>query len=150
MQKFFLVTSFFLIPIILIAQTDDIEGKLKAQEEQQKLEEEANKKTDTLTTEFYKIYYLDGRTETVDTSLTISKDYKFNFTRKDNFELIKMSNVGHTYNNLGYNLTHNDYPKMGALGKHFNYFEKDDIGYYEVPTPFTELFAKSTFALSIA
>ena len=34
---------------------------------------------------------------------------------------------------------------MGALGKHFNYFEKDDIGYYEVPTPFTELFAKSTF-----
>ena len=69
MQKFFLVTSFFLIPIILIAQTDDIDGKLKAQEEQQKLEEEANKKTDTLTTEFYKIYYLDGRTETVDTSL---------------------------------------------------------------------------------
>ena len=145
MQKFFLTTSFFLIPIILIAQTDDVDGKLKAQEEQQKLEEEANKKTDTLTTEFYKIYYLDGRTETVDTSLTISKDYKFNFTRKDNFELIKMSNVGHTYNSLGYNLTHNDYPKMGALGKHFHYFEKDDIGYYEVPTPFTELFAKSTF-----
>ena len=78
MQKFFLVTSFFLIPIILIAQTDDIDGKLKAQEEQQKLEEEANKKTDTLTTEFYKIYYLDGRTETVDTSLTISKDYNLN------------------------------------------------------------------------
>ena len=40
MQKFFLVTSFFLIPIILIAQTDDIDGKLKAQEEQQKLEDE--------------------------------------------------------------------------------------------------------------
>ena len=36
MQKFFLVTSFFLIPINLIAQTDDIEGKLKAQEEQKK------------------------------------------------------------------------------------------------------------------
>ena len=31
------------------------------------------------------------------------------------------------------------------IGKHFNYFEKDDIGYYEVATPFTELFAKSTF-----
>ena len=42
-----------------------------------------------------------------------------------------MSNVGHTYNNLGYNFTYNDYPQMGALGKHFNYFEKDDIGYYE-------------------
>ena len=94
MQKFFLVISFFLIPIILIAQTDDIDGKLKAQEEQKKLEEQANKKIDTLTTEYYKIYYLDGRIETVDTSLTINKDYKFNFIRKDNFELIKMSNVG--------------------------------------------------------
>ena len=145
MQKFFLVISFFLIPITLIAQTDDIEGKLKAQEEQKKIEEEANKKTDTLTTEYYKIYYTDGRIKTVDTSLSITKDYKFNFIRKDNFELIKMSNVGHTYNNLGYNFSHYDYPKMGALGKHFNYFEKDDIGYYEVPTPFTELFAKSTF-----
>ena len=88
MQKFFLVTSFFLIPITLIAQTDDIEGKLKAQEEQKKIEEEANKKTDSLTTEYYKIYYIDGRIETVDTSLSITKDYKFNFTRKDNFELI--------------------------------------------------------------
>ena len=44
MQKFFLVISFFLTPIILIAQTDDIDGKLKAQEEQKKLEEQANKK----------------------------------------------------------------------------------------------------------
>ena len=35
--------------------------------------------------------------------------------------------------------------KWVRKGKHFNYFEKDDIGYYEVPTPFTELFAKSTF-----
>ena len=145
MQKFFLVITFFFIPIILIAQTDDSEGKLKAQEEQQKLEEEANKKVDTLTTEYYKIYYLDGSIETVDTSLTITKDYKFNFIRKDDFELIKMPNIGHTYNNLGYSFNHKDYPKMGALGKHFNYFEKDDIGYYEVATPFTELFAKSTF-----
>ena len=129
MQKFFLVTSFFLIPITLVAQTDDIEGKLKAQGEQKKLEEEANKEIDTLTTDYYKIYYLDGRIETVDTTLNITKDYKFNFTRKDNFELIKMSNVGHTYNNLGYNFSHNDYPKMGALGKHFNYFEKDEMLY---------------------
>ena len=34
---------------------------------------------------------------------------------------------------------------MGARAKHFNYFEKEDIGYYNVPTPFTEIFAKSTF-----
>ena len=36
-------------------------------------------------------------------------------------------------------------PDIGARGKHFHYFEKEDIGYYNVPTPFTEIFAKSTF-----
>ncbi len=36
MQKFFLVISFFFTPIILFAQSEDIEGKLRAQEEQQK------------------------------------------------------------------------------------------------------------------
>ena len=38
-MKHFLITSFFLSPITLIAQTDDIEGKLKAQEEQKKIED---------------------------------------------------------------------------------------------------------------
>ena len=29
--------------------------------------------------------------------------------------------------------------------KHFGYFEKEDVNYYEVPSPYTELFFKSTF-----
>ena len=36
MQKFFLVISFFFTPIILFAQSEDLDGKLRAQEEQQK------------------------------------------------------------------------------------------------------------------
>ena len=145
MQKFFLVISFFFTPIILFAQSEDLEGKLRAQEEQQK---ESNQKEskDSLNLDKYKIFYLDGRVEIADTSLTIFKDYKFNFLRKDNFELLSLSNVAHTYNKLGYTFnSKNTFLKMGAKGRQFHYIEKEDIGYYNVATPFTEIFAKSTF-----
>ena len=73
MQKFFLVLSFFLIHASLFSQSDDLEGKLKAQQEL--LEEKSrNSKKDTLTSNYYKINYIDGREEQVDTSLTIYKD----------------------------------------------------------------------------
>ena len=145
MQKIFLVLSFFLIHTILFSQSDDLEGKIRAQE--QLLEEKNRKeKGDTLTSKFYKIYYIDGREESVDTSLNIFKDYKFNFLRQDAFELLKMPNVGQGYNKLGYSFAKKlDFPEFGARAKHFHYFESEDIGYYNVPTPFTELFAKSTF-----
>ncbi len=145
MQKFFLVLYFFLIQASLFSQSNDIEGKMKAQEDALR-KKGSQKKEDTLSSKYYKVFYMDGREETVDTSLSIYKDYKFNFLRQDSFELLKMPNVGHTYNMLGYNLKHRlDFPEFGALGKHFHYFEIDDIGYYNVPTPFTELYAKSTF-----
>ena len=145
MQKFFLVISFFFTPIILIAQSEDIEGKLRAQEQQQK--ENINKESkDSLNLDEYKIFYLDGRVEKADTSLTIFKDYKFNFLRKDDFELLSLANEAHTYNKLGYTFnSKNTFPKMGARGRHYHYIEKEDIGYYNVATPFTEIFAKSTF-----
>ena len=91
MQKFFLVISFFFTPIILFAQSEDLEGKLRAQEEQQK-ENNQKESRDSLNLDKYKIFYLDGRIETADTSLTIFKDYKFNFLRKDNFELLSLAN----------------------------------------------------------
>ena len=31
---------------------------------------------------------------------------------------------------------------MGARVKHFSYFEKGDVPYYEVPSAYTELFLK--------
>ena len=145
MQKFFLVISFFFTPIILFAQSEDLEGKLRAQEEQQK-ENNQKESKDSLNLDKYKIFYMDGKIETADTSLTIFKDYKFNFLRKDNFELLSLANEAHTYNKLAYTFnSKNIFPKMGARGKHFHYIEKEDIGYYNVATPFTEIFAKSTF-----
>ena len=145
MQKFFLVIPFFLIHFALFAQSDSLESKINDNDDKiiQNDQKEIN---DSLNLNKYKIFYLDGRVETADTSLTIFKDYKFNFLREDNFELLSLPNVAHSYNKLGYSFKYKSaFPKLGARGKHFHYFEKDDIGYYNVATPFTEIFAKSTF-----
>ncbi len=144
MQKFFLVLPFFLIHTIIFSQSDDLERKLKAQEEALK-EESKEEKKDTLNTDYYKIYYLDGRIENIDTTLNIYKDYKFNFLREDSFDLISFANSAHTYNKLAYDFKDYSKPGVGFRGKHFHYFEKEDIGYYNVPTPLTEIFAKSTY-----
>ena len=85
-------------------------------------------------------------TTIVDTSLTIKKEYKFNYLRKDNFNLIAFSNVGQSYNTLIYNFDANSLmPLFGARARHFNYMEIEDINYYHVPTPFTELYYKTAF-----
>ena len=34
---------------------------------------------------------------------------------------------------------------MGARAKHYGYMEEDEIGYYEVPSPLTEMFFKTVF-----
>ena len=145
MFKQFLVFIFFFAHFVLLSQSNDIDLKLKAQQEQEKLEKESGNTKDTLTTDYYKIYFLNDKVETVDTSLNIYKDYKFNFLREDSFDLISFANSGHTYNKLSYDFKDFSKPDIGARGKHFHYFEKEDIGYYNVPTPFTEIFAKSTF-----
>jgi hypothetical protein len=104
------------------------------------------KSMDSITILDYKIMYSDGRKTSADTSLTIYKDYKFNFLKKDYFELLPLANMGEGFNRLGYDF-HADKitPQMGARSKHFAYLEKEDIPYFNVPSPFTELFFKSTF-----
>jgi hypothetical protein len=144
MQKFFLVLSFFLIQTTIFSQSVEREGKIKAKEEAPKDKNKGEEK-DTLNTDYYKIFYLDGRIDNIDTTLNIYKDYKFNFLREDSFDLISFANSAHTYNKLAYNFLDYLKPGVGLRGKHFHYFEIQDIGYYNVPTPFTEIFAKSTF-----
>lgn len=93
----------------------------------------------------YKIISLDRDTTSVDTSLTINKEYKYNFLRTDDFELMPFANIGQPYNKLGVDLRHSSlYPKIGATAKHAGYFEVEDVPYYDVPTPLTELFFKTT------
>jgi hypothetical protein len=94
----------------------------------------------------YKIISFDRDTTYVDTTLTINKDYRFNYLRKDYYELLPFANMGQAYNKLGYDFeTINFYPKLGATSKHYNYFEMEDINYYHVPTPMTEAMFKTVF-----
>ena len=94
----------------------------------------------------YKILYFDGSEKVVDTSLSIEGEYTFNFLRKDYFEYLTFPNMGEAFNKMGYNFHEQSLtPQMGARVKHFGYFEKEDVPYYNVPSPYTELFFKSTF-----
>ncbi|UKM66132.1 putative porin [Flavobacteriaceae bacterium GSB9] len=96
--------------------------------------------------EDYLIISSENDTTYVDTSLTIKKDYKFNYLRKDNFGLIPFANLGQTYNSLTFDFQNTSLmPLFGARARHFNYMEVDDIYYYRVPTPLTELFFRTAF-----
>ena len=87
----------------------------------------------------YKIISFKNDTTIIDTTLTLKKHYKFNFLRKDNFELLAFHNQGQTFNKLAYNFTNiSQFPDIGFRAKQFNYFEIEDVNYYHVPTPTTE------------
>ena len=88
----------------------------------------------------YKIISFKKDTTFIDTTLTLAKEYKFNFIRKDLFGLLSFSNQGQTFNTLSYDFSVFDAePGMGVSGKQFNYLKKEEINYYEVPTPTTEI-----------
>ncbi|MAY53278.1 MAG: hypothetical protein CMC75_08470, partial [Flavobacteriaceae bacterium] len=96
--------------------------------------------------DLYKIISHDRDTTYVDTTLTIQKEYKFNYLRKDNFELLPFANVGQTYNTLVYDFSNKNFkPFFVAQGHHFNYDQIEDVSYYNVPTPLTELYFKTAF-----
>ncbi|WP_235869137.1 putative porin [Polaribacter aquimarinus] len=88
----------------------------------------------------YKVFSHKRDTTYIDTTLSIKKEYKFNFLRRDNFELLSFHNQGQTFNNLGY--TFEDlsfFPDIGFKAKQVSYLGIEDIKYYEVPTPTTEI-----------
>ncbi|MEP4882015.1 putative porin, partial [Maribacter dokdonensis] len=51
----------------------------------------------TLTIENYKIISFERDTTFLDTTLTIQKEYKYNYLREDDFELMSFSNIGQAY-----------------------------------------------------
>lgn len=93
----------------------------------------------------YKVINLKKRdTIYIDTTLNIQKEYTHNFRRKDNFELLSFHNQGQTFNSLGYNFRNiSEFPDIGFNAKQFNYLNIDDIDYYRVPTPTTEIMYKT-------
>ncbi|RKS55047.1 putative beta-barrel porin [Gillisia mitskevichiae] len=133
--SFFLIL--FLVPLFLLAQEPERDPSVNKRSTQK---DSLEKPPITA----YKIFSVSGDSTYVDTTLTIQKDYKFNYLRKDNFELVSFANVGQTYNKLAYNFNEIDLiPELGARARHYNFMEVQDIYYYEVPTPLTELFFKT-------
>ncbi len=132
MYKTFLLFLFLCSSAMVFSQNE--EGKPK--------KEKKEKPSVTL----YKIVSARQDTTYVDTSLTIQRDYKFNYLRKDNFELQEFANVGRPYNTLAYDFDKTNLkPLFAAQGHHFNYLEIEDMSYFKVPTPLTELYFKTAF-----
>lgn len=96
--------------------------------------------------EDYKIISVKRDTLYVDTTLTIEKDYKFNYLRKDRYGLLPFANTGQTNNTLIHHFDNRrTTPGYIANARHFAYQEVEDIKYHYLPTPLTELFYKSAF-----
>ena len=92
----------------------------------------------------YRIITLEKDTTYVDTSLTIKKEYQYNYLRKDIFGLLPFANEGQTYAVLDFGLKKfTSFPEIGFSGKQFNYIGVNDIKYYSVATPVTELYYKT-------
>ena len=92
----------------------------------------------------YRIISLQKDTTYVDTSLTIKKEYEYNYLRKDIFGLLPFANEGQTYTVLNFGLRNfTSFPEIGFSGKQFNYLGVNDINYYSVATPVTELYFKT-------
>ncbi len=102
-------------------------------------------KQDSISIADYKIIKYNRAITFVDTTLTIYKEYKYNYLRRDDFELMPFANMGQPYNELGKSFkTTPYYPALGATARNYGYYEKEDINYYHVPTPMTELMFKTT------
>ena len=66
----------------------------------------------------YKIISHKNDTTFIDTTLSIQKDYLFNYLRQDNFELLPFQNQGQTFNQLGYNYSEVSLlPEYGSQGQ---------------------------------
>ncbi|AKA34505.1 putative porin [Flagellimonas lutaonensis] len=146
-RPFIILLFFFGLPS-LYSQVDSLPPLQKRKDSATvfgKKKKQAKKKGRAITIKDYLIISHDSDTTYVDTTLTIQKEYKYNFLRSDDFELMPFANLGQPYNKLGHNArSAYIYPRIGATAKHFNYMEAEDVQYYHVPTPMTELFFKTT------
>lgn len=150
MQKFYVFFFICCISTVVVAQ----ETRKPIDKAKIKATKAINRATDTLIKRMaesdplvekthytdFKIISFNNDTTIIDTTLTIQKDYQFNYLRKDDFELLPFHNQGQTFNRLAYAFKNPALNQsIGAKAKHFNYLESNEINYYRVPTPTTEL-----------
>ncbi|SFE20149.1 putative porin [Flavobacterium xueshanense] len=135
---------FLALPILLFSQKKEI-GSLSKNSKYNSSDTIKKSIKKTATIDLYKVITIDNDTTYIDTSLTIQKEYSHNYLRKDIFGLLPFANDGQTYNTLQYSLTDfSPYPEFGFKAKHFNFLEANQIRYYSVATPVTELYFKTT------
>jgi hypothetical protein len=137
MKQFFL----YLLILLSFSLTAQVDNFL----DEKKLKKEVDGKSQQVATmDQYRFISIERDTTYLDTSLTIQREYTFNYLRKDNFGLLAFPNEGQTYNTLQYGLDNfSPYPEFGFKAKHFNFLEANDIKYSSVATPVTELYFKS-------
>ena len=93
----------------------------------------------------FKVISLSKDTTYIDTTLNIQKHYMFNFRRKDHFELLPFHNIGQTFNSLAYRFDRVKLqPDLGFRAKQFFYLDVDEIDYYDVATPTSEIMFMTT------
>jgi hypothetical protein len=141
-MKSVLSTLFLLLTLVGFSQdkpTKDKPKKSLLQTEEQKAKLAAQKAPITS----YKIITIDRDTTYVDTSLTIKDEYEYNFLHKDNFGLLSFANEGQPYTALKFNPSKIFLPKFGFKTKSLFFEEADQIKYYSVATPLTELYFKT-------
>ena len=137
---------FFLIVVEAYSNKPNFVNSLVIQDSYVKIIVLDSINNDSLDISLYKIYDFKGNYENVDTTISVKKDYKMNFLRKDLFKIITSSNMGHFYNKLFRNLINESvYQKIGFDAKEEIYTNYHDIKYYNVPTPLSEMFFKTTF-----
>jgi len=151
-MKYLLLAFLLFFATTIFAQEDslpprkEIDTSLLKSKSEKSLPNKPDTEVIEISIKDYKIISHARDTIHLDTSLTIQKEYKYNYLRKDNFELMPFSNIGQPYNKLGVDFERmNIFPKIGARARHFNYMETEDIEYYNVPTPVSDLFFKTTF-----
>ncbi len=141
-MRSFLTALFVLITLIGFAQEPVVVKPRKSllKSKEQKAKDLAKRAPMTS----YRLITLERDTTFVDTSLTIKKEYEYNYLRKDNFGLLPFLNEGQTYTTLQYSLNQfAPFPEIGYKGKHFNYDQPNQIKYYSVATPLTDLYFKT-------
>lgn len=137
-----LTIIFLFISLFSFSQEKGKEGQRKSlvKSAEQRAKEQAKKAPITS----YKIISIQSDTIILDTTLSIKKEYDYNYLRRDIFGLMPFPNEGQTYTTLNFGLNKfNSFPEFGFKGKHFAYQEVNEIKYYSVATPLTELYFKT-------
>ncbi len=152
MNKLRQLLHFFILTFCVVCisntafgQEEPVDGGGESGDSKRKFSQK-KKKVERAPIEWYKIISYEKDTTYLDTTLSIKKHYKFNYLRKDNFERQHFVNTGRPYLELAKQRYHfNAIPHFGAKARHAAYLEKQDINYYHVPTPLSDLYYRSAF-----